>query len=1035
MAIDRNKLTAEAAGYLEKGNYKKAIATYETLVRSFPDDERLLLRLADTQARGGQKAAAVRTYNELADHFVVEGFFLKAISVYKQLLRLVPDDLGARASLGNLYFQMGIPSDALACYNEVAQAHLAREDMRAYVETLQRMLDIDPSNVGIRIKLAEQLARQGADASAAFHLREALRALDEAGRFEEYVRVAERYLQIEPDDHASVCRLVEVLLLVDKPRRALGRIQTVFRAGAYDGAAIDLLARTLVAAEGGERAVPVLREIANLAHADGRADESRQAWQRILALDPSHPEARSALREPADDHDLERVSDEDEDEGGAEMTFEVVSHDEPDVDHGPAIEKILNETDIYLKYNLHQKALDHLAQALALDPSAPGALDRRRGVWLELDDKRAAALDTAALAKRLRNAEPERAATLAAEARALAGDDPDVLALLLAPAAPGRDAAAANLARHEALTPVPAAVAVASPGDSQLPVFEFVEDADPLAPPVDAEESQRTSLDDFDALFAGVDAEQPEPAPRALDEEVSLIRAIDSVFDHAGLSQGIPGTGVQFSDFDGADVPEELALLLDDVDAQAAEGNAGLAHSTLLELMSEFPEHAEIILARMDRLAGVRADESRLGLPADSQLPVFELLDDEDEDHEQSDDDGDDADDEIVDVDMIDDEDEAAPFDDEDDDDEMLLDVLSDEEEEEEEAEHGDDDEELLGVLTDEETLDDDPATAEPDGGASALASPDDDATPLPEVMPDAMRDALAVSSMGFPSAAFGSRDDGDLRVPVLSGDFPVVAGDEDDDRHEPTDTTLRHLAYADPDQTAGVQGPAVTFDDDTAAGSSSQAALRSSGNVASASALRPGPEPQRSLSAFAPEPSLDHHFDVMDEEEAPSDALSASSAIPAAVAPPEAPAVEAPVGRPSPAARPNFVPLETALENEPAGTLGQAVQILDAGGAMEAVAMLQPEFYGEHAVAAVFLSAVANLQLGMFLEALTYFESLENAPGVSPDDVRTLRYFQGLCCEALAQTERARAHFGTVMADDPDLRFPDAPHRHARLA
>ncbi len=69
------------------------------------------------------------------------------------------------------------------------------------------------------------------------------------------------------------------------------------------------------------------------------------------------------------------------------------------------IAKILNETDVYIKYNLHAKAIEHLQRAFERNPRHVGAREKLKALYLILGKKDEAVLELWSLVE---NAEPGR---------------------------------------------------------------------------------------------------------------------------------------------------------------------------------------------------------------------------------------------------------------------------------------------------------------------------------------------------------------------------------------------------------------------------------------------------------------------------------------------------------------------------------------------------------------------------------------------------------------------------------------------------
>ncbi len=593
MAVDRNKLIASAQKYIQKGQIRRAIKEYEAIVAAYPDDIRVLLKIGDLQARESLTAEAVKTYNEVADYYVAHGFFLKAVAVYKQLLRVRPEDSAAQMRLADLYAQLSLFSDALSQFQTVATQLQQEGKFAQYLKVLQRMVEIDPARVGNRIKLAEQLLKIEDPKAAAVHFGAACDSLLGEGRFEEYIKVAERFVHQVPDDAERIKQLARVYLEVGRPANAATTLQPLFRNDRYDSESLRLLIDSMVQLGQSERAATALRDLIPVFEQHQRAGERDLALELLYDIDPNDPVARRHKT----GSDME------------ELQFEVVDGEtiiELNAEQRSTVARLLSETDVYLKYSLFEKSLGHLAQIFQIDPSNVEALRRRSRIFVDTYRPVDAARDLARLVRiccreEIRRTECEE---WLREGARLAPDLPELLSARL------------EFDRHAGEVPELDAddLLVSDPFDmSSVPV----DDAD--------------ALDEFDALFEDIAAESgDEVGGEALDQDEAFIRDIESVFGDNSQTRPaeVEALALETSEF----IPAELDLALDKARDLAEEGQLSEAHALLLELMGQWSEHAEAILRRLDELPSseeVAAAQAAAGFddsPSSVLMPTLDAL-------------------------------------------------------------------------------------------------------------------------------------------------------------------------------------------------------------------------------------------------------------------------------------------------------------------------------------------------------------------------------------------------------------------------
>ncbi|MGD8317074.1 MAG: tetratricopeptide repeat protein [Myxococcales bacterium] len=299
MGINRNKVLDAARKHQARGQYDKAIAQYRKLVESDKRDVRSLLKIGDLYVRKGDRGAAIETYETVAGHYAQQGFFLKAIAVYKQILKLDPSRLQAQVRLGEMYEQLQLISDAMSVFEDVSNGLMRAGDTDEALRMLGKMVALDPDHIPVRIKYAEALSRAGRTLDAANEFEQGARLLKEQGRLDDYVKVAERLLYHRNNDVHVAKELSETYIARRDPKRALAKLQICFKADPRDVSTLSLLAEAFLMLSQTDKAVSVYREIARIHREAQRPRERMSALRRILELHPHDKEALAALERTA----------------------------------------------------------------------------------------------------------------------------------------------------------------------------------------------------------------------------------------------------------------------------------------------------------------------------------------------------------------------------------------------------------------------------------------------------------------------------------------------------------------------------------------------------------------------------------------------------------------------------------------------------------------------------------------------------------------------------------------------------------------
>jgi len=476
--IKKDKHLAAAQKFLERGQEERALEEFARVVQEDPNDTRTWLKMAEIHARRGALEQARDIYLRTAEIYVEQGFQRKAMTVYKSVLKLTPGLPHVREKLAETYRQQGMVADALRelelSANELQQAGKIEETLPA----LRKIVGLHPDNIASRIRLAETASLVGLIDEAVHELSQLAVQLKAQGRADDFVRVAERLLFHRPENFAVARELAVAYISRRNPRLALAKLQAPLKAAPRDPRNVTLLAEAMAQLDPA-KAVSVWRELAEIHDAAGRLNDRDASLRAALALDPTDGEtkelaarwgvsggsAMSAQRArptppplPAGisgARPLPRV----EVAPGAERSAPMAGLAGAGVSGisavtgisgltpGPnEVGRVLAQADVFVKYGLVERAVDHLRRVFALDPRHRGARERLASVLSQLGRRSEAAAELATLAGQLAE-ENDADATLVAE-RALTLD-------------PSCAAAAKLLGRKVAALPAPEAIAAA----------------------------------------------------------------------------------------------------------------------------------------------------------------------------------------------------------------------------------------------------------------------------------------------------------------------------------------------------------------------------------------------------------------------------------------------------------------------------------------------------------------------------------------------------------------------------------------------
>lgn len=376
--MDKNKIIEGAAKLVAKGAYDKAIKEYQKVLDADPRDVRVLQKMGELFQKKNDNVQAAAFFTRVAECYSGDGFFLKAVALYKQVLRLNPELVEVNLKLAELHQQLGLLTEAMAFFQTVVAHHEKRGDTRATFDTLKKMVDLDPENVSSRLKLAELYAREGMGGEALLEFRRAADYFRKNGRADERLRVLERIAALEPDNLPLARDLARDYLSRGDAKRALAKLQLCFKVDPRDLETLKLLAEAFTSLGHTSKTLSVFKEMAKLHAERNHIADARAAWARVEQLDPADADLAAWRAEAA--------------RGPVAHPGPIPAAAAPPPPPPPPppaaapmrpeqVQKLLTETDVYVKYGLHEKALEHLRRIFSVDPENVAAHEKAYHIY------------------------------------------------------------------------------------------------------------------------------------------------------------------------------------------------------------------------------------------------------------------------------------------------------------------------------------------------------------------------------------------------------------------------------------------------------------------------------------------------------------------------------------------------------------------------------------------------------------------------------------------------------------------------------
>jgi tetratricopeptide (TPR) repeat protein len=272
---EKKKILELAKKYVKKGKLEEAIAEYQKLATSDPQDLNIRNVIGDLYLQSNQEDKAVAEFKKIADFYEKRGLLTKSLAIYKKIDRLRPADEEVAIKLADLLADQGFLSEAKKKYLEIAERLKDDKKAKEAISTYQKVLKLDKKEYRAKLNLADFYAKGGQQDRALAEFNEVAEFKIKSKEWKEAEDILNRAKALKEDDLRTLANLIEVLKKEKRKEEALNLIQKVLKKDRDNLRALSYLG--------------------TLYFEDNKFKKARETYQRILSLRPKDVEARVKL--------------------------------------------------------------------------------------------------------------------------------------------------------------------------------------------------------------------------------------------------------------------------------------------------------------------------------------------------------------------------------------------------------------------------------------------------------------------------------------------------------------------------------------------------------------------------------------------------------------------------------------------------------------------------------------------------------------------------------------------------------------------
>jgi tetratricopeptide (TPR) repeat protein len=260
MAYSKIKHVEAAQKHLAQNRVPLAIVQYQQILKHEPGDQVTLMTVGDLYVRQGETFQAIDYFARLAQIFIRDGFLTKAIAIYKKIAKLAPEEMKPLERLAELYVQQGVLSEARPIFLQLAEGHLKAGRREPAAALLRKLLEAEPDNLRVQLRLAEVQLAMGQKQDAAHTLLVCAERQLVNRDPEEAVKLCERAMALAPENLLARLLMARALSAAGRRNEAAELLESVPDLESGNEASAQLL-EIYLQEENTERAAQLARRV------------------------------------------------------------------------------------------------------------------------------------------------------------------------------------------------------------------------------------------------------------------------------------------------------------------------------------------------------------------------------------------------------------------------------------------------------------------------------------------------------------------------------------------------------------------------------------------------------------------------------------------------------------------------------------------------------------------------------------------------------------------------------------------------------
>ncbi len=231
MAFNKGKALQNAQKYVLQGKYEQAIEEYKKIIQDNPKDWNTFIQIGNLYLKIGKNAEAISYLRKVADFYIKDGIYMKAIALLKQINRIDPTLEDTALKLADLYIKQGLIMEAKSQLILLGEHFNKKGQASQAAEVFKKLIELEPDNIKAKIELAKTYKILGDFEAAKKEFMSISEEYEKQNLLAESLKILEAALELEPSNSFLLNKIISLYNKIGASEKAIELLEKQIKEG------------------------------------------------------------------------------------------------------------------------------------------------------------------------------------------------------------------------------------------------------------------------------------------------------------------------------------------------------------------------------------------------------------------------------------------------------------------------------------------------------------------------------------------------------------------------------------------------------------------------------------------------------------------------------------------------------------------------------------------------------------------------------------------------------------------------------------